>query len=118
MASNQGTGNRAAGGDRTTGAAQQKKKESIVDLSKYLEKTIRVKFAGGREVNGVLKGYDPLLNLVLDNAVEFLRDPDDPLRVTEETRALGLTVCRGTGVLVICPAEGLESIANPFIQHE
>ncbi|KAJ8950599.1 hypothetical protein NQ314_007824 [Rhamnusium bicolor] len=34
---------------------RKKRKESILDLSKYLEKTIRVKFAGGREASGVLK---------------------------------------------------------------
>lgn len=52
---------------------EKKRKESILDLSKYLEKNIRVKFAGGREAAGILKGYDPLLNLVLDNTTEYLR---------------------------------------------
>lgn len=52
---------------------EKKRKESILDLSKYLEKSIRVKFAGGREASGILKGYDPLLNLVLDNTTEYLR---------------------------------------------
>lgn len=56
---------------------EKRRKESILDLSKYLEKVIRVKFAGGREVSGVLKGFDPLLNLVLDNTTEFLRDPGE-----------------------------------------
>lgn len=31
-------------------------------------------FQGGRECSGVLKGFDPLLNLVLDNTTEYLRD--------------------------------------------
>lgn len=52
---------------------EKRRKESILDLSKYLEKSIRVKFAGGREAAGILKGYDPLLNLVLDNTTEYLR---------------------------------------------
>lgn len=34
------------------GNKEKKRKESILDLSKYLEKTIRVKFAGGRECSG------------------------------------------------------------------
>lgn len=34
------------------GNKEKKRKESILDLSKYLEKNIRVKFAGGREVSG------------------------------------------------------------------
>src|SRR5579884_3150265 len=107
----------ASGGAATGGGdpQQKKKKESIVDLSKYLEKSVRVKFQGGREVTGVLKGYDPLLNLVLDNCLEYLRDPEDPSKVTEETRSLGLVVCRGTGVVVVCPTDGFESIPNPFL---
>ncbi|XP_006570447.1 U6 snRNA-associated Sm-like protein LSm7 isoform X2 [Apis laboriosa] len=97
---------------------ERKKKESILDLSKYLEKNIRVKFAGGREAAGILKGYDPLLNLVLDNTTEYLRDPDDPYKLNQDTRMLGLVVCRGTSVVLICPVDGMESIQNPFIQQE
>ncbi|KAK6628408.1 Sm-like protein lsm7 [Polyplax serrata] len=97
---------------------EKKRKESILDLSKYLEKSIRVKFAGGREAAGILKGFDPLLNLVLDNTTEFLRDPDDPYKLTVDTRMLGLVVCRGTSVVLICPTDGMESISNPFVQQE
>jgi U6 snRNA-associated Sm-like protein LSm7 len=32
-----------------------------------------VKFQGGREVVGNLKGFDQLVNLVLDDCVEYLR---------------------------------------------
>ncbi|XP_044739338.1 U6 snRNA-associated Sm-like protein LSm7 [Chrysoperla carnea] len=102
------------GGD----AKEKKRKESILDLSKYLEKSIRVKFAGGREAAGILKGYDPLLNLVLDNTTEFLRDPDDPYKLVEDTRPLGLVVCRGTSVVLICPVDGMEAIQNPFIAQD
>ncbi|MEQ2205200.1 hypothetical protein XENOCAPTIV_003850 [Xenoophorus captivus] len=52
---------------------EKKKKESIFDLSKYIDKMIRVKFQGGREASGVLKGFDPLLNLVLDGTIEYMR---------------------------------------------
>ncbi|KAK3094494.1 hypothetical protein FSP39_002488 [Pinctada imbricata] len=97
---------------------EKKKKETILDLAKYLDKSIRVKFSGGREASGVLKGYDPLLNLVLDDTTEYLRDPDDPYKLTEDTRSLGLVVCRGTSVVLICPADGMEAIANPFVQQE
>ncbi|CAG8633367.1 2527_t:CDS:2, partial [Paraglomus brasilianum] len=64
------------GGSRTgntLGQDQKPKKESILDLTKYTEKKIRVKFNGGREVTGILKGFDPLLNLVLDETEENLR---------------------------------------------
>jgi len=45
-------------------------------------------------------------------------DPDDPYKLTEDTRQLGLVVCRGTSVVLICPADGLESIANPFVTQD
>merc|ERR1712045_356412 len=97
---------------------EKRKKESILDLTKFLEKSVRVKFAGGREASGILKGFDPLLNLVLDQTIEYLRDPDDPFKLTDDTRTLGLTVCRGPNVTLICPQEGMESIANPFASQE
>ncbi|KAG1672521.1 hypothetical protein FOA52_002830 [Chlamydomonas sp. UWO 241] len=94
------------------------KKESAVDLAKFIDKGVRVKLAGGREVSGVLKGYDQLLNMVLDEAVEYSRDPDDPLQVTDKTRTLGLAVCRGTAVMLVAPTSGMEQIANPFLAQE
>ena len=45
-------------------------------------------------------------------------DPDDPFKLTDDTRSLGLAVCRGTSVVLICPADGMEPIANPFVQQE
>jgi hypothetical protein len=33
-------------------------------------------------------------------------------------RKLGLVVCRGPAVVVICPLDGMEAIANPFVQQE
>lgn len=73
---------------------------------------------GGREVAGLLKGFDQLHNLVLDEAIEYLRDEEDSSRITDETRNLGLVVCRGTTVTLICPVDGTEEIANPFAEAE
>jgi U6 snRNA-associated Sm-like protein LSm7 len=36
------------------------------------------------------------------------------MRLTEATRSLGLVVLRGTAVMVVCPTDGTEEIANPF----
>ena len=80
-------------------------------------------------------------------------DPDDPLRVTDDTRFLGLIVslsymnwwlvyfnagtasrlhlkqrahmhvlplpqvCRGTAVMLVAPSNGMEEIANPFMEQ-
>ena len=68
---------------------KQADKDAVVDLAKYVDTRVRVRFQGGREVEGVLKGYDKLDNLVLDECVEFMRDLNDPHVVTEETRNLG-----------------------------
>lgn len=125
-----------------------KKKESIIDLTRFMSKQIRVKMNGGREgmlvnsartrvvlvtvrhadatdvhvdwfalaVVGTLRGSDPLVNLVLEDTVEYLRDPRDLSLLTDQTRALGLVVCRGTQVSFVCPVDGSEEIENPFVQ--
>lgn len=90
---------------------ERPKKESILQLSKFIDKQVRVKFQGGREVTGKLKGYDHLLNLVLDKTTEYLRD-------TNDTRNLNVVVCRGPAVTVVCPQDGHEAIENPFISNE
>ncbi|PYH42344.1 putative small nuclear ribonucleoprotein (LSM7) [Aspergillus saccharolyticus JOP 1030-1] len=93
---------------------EKPKKENILDLNKYMDKEVRVKFNGGREVTGVLKGYDQLMNLVLDDVKEGMRDDEG----NETTRSLGLIVARGTLIVLISPADGSEEIANPFVQSE
>jgi len=94
------------------------KRESILDLERYINKPITVKFTGGREVQGILRGYDTLLNLVLDDTVEFLHvqnpSPDMPSALQTRTRKLKVSVCRGTSVMLICPVDGTEEIRNPF----
>eukprot|EP00549_Striatella_unipunctata_P006577 CAMPEP_0118695880 /NCGR_PEP_ID=MMETSP0800-20121206/13478_1 /TAXON_ID=210618 ORGANISM="Striatella unipunctata, Strain CCMP2910" /NCGR_SAMPLE_ID=MMETSP0800 /ASSEMBLY_ACC=CAM_ASM_000638 /LENGTH=85 /DNA_ID=CAMNT_0006594813 /DNA_START=134 /DNA_END=391 /DNA_ORIENTATION=+ len=76
---------------------------------------VRVKCLGGRELRGVLRGYDDLVNVVLEDCDEFLRDPMDMQIVTDETRKLGKVVIRGTQVSLISPEDGTEEIANPFL---
>ena len=49
------------------------KKDSILELAKLMDATVRVKCLGGRELQGTLRGYDELVNLVLDDCDEFLR---------------------------------------------
>ncbi|KAI0984971.1 hypothetical protein GJ496_010888 [Pomphorhynchus laevis] len=97
---------------------EKRKKETVINLPRLMNKRIRVKFNGGRECTGVLKGFDALLNLVMDDTTEFIRDPDDPQRLTDDTRYLGLVVCRGTSVVLLCPHEGTEEIPNPFVNEE
>ncbi|RYY87158.1 hypothetical protein EON63_04525 [archaeon] len=48
-------------------------REAVIDFAKYADQRVRVRFQGGREVEGMLKGFDKLENLVLDDCIEFLR---------------------------------------------
>ncbi|KAL9622941.1 MAG: hypothetical protein Q9160_002659 [Pyrenula sp. 1 TL-2023] len=110
-----GRGGQAGQGGRGGGHQSEKpKKENILDLTKYMDKQINVKFNGGREVVGTLKGYDQLMNLVLDDVKETVRDDEG----NESSRPLGLVVARGTLLVLISPVDGSEEIANPFQQLE
>ena len=37
------------------------------------------------------------------------------MRLTNETRNVGLVVCRGTSVMMVSPYDGIEEIENPFL---
>ncbi|CAG8513472.1 7066_t:CDS:2 [Rhizophagus irregularis] len=45
-------------------------KASQPELKKYMEKRLFIQLNGGRKVTGILRGYDPFMNLVLDDTVE------------------------------------------------
>ncbi|KAL5604406.1 hypothetical protein BROUX41_002378 [Berkeleyomyces rouxiae] len=109
-----GRGGGHHGGDREQHPREQKKRDNILDLAKYMDKAIRVKFTGGREVVGTLKGYDALMNLVLDEAKETMSDENG----NETERQLGLLVARGTLLVLVSPLDGSEAIENPFLTEE
>jgi U6 snRNA-associated Sm-like protein LSm7 len=89
---------------------------NALELGKFLNQKIRVSFQGGRQVCGVLKGYDQLVNLVLEDCVETNRDPKDSSRlVSTSTRNVGTVMCKGTAVTLITPEDGFGEIANPFV---
>ena len=63
-------------------------RDNVVDMAKYMDQRVRVKFQGGREgncriidilfdnsnlVDGIMKGFDKLDNIVLDDCLEYLR---------------------------------------------
>jgi len=93
------------------------KKESILELAKLMDAVVKVKCLGGRELKGTLRGYDDLVNLVLDECDEFIRDPNSG-KVTNKTRKLGLVVVRGTQVSLVSPQDGAEEIENPFLAQD
>ena len=82
-------------------------------------------------VTGVLKGYDQLLNLVLDDVEEqvecmcfcllsFHILKINPAQSVPEprVRSLGLVVLRGPTIILLSPVDGSEEIANPFLSQE
>ncbi|KAI9893437.1 MAG: Serine/threonine-protein kinase smg1 [Vezdaea aestivalis] len=71
------------------------------ELKKYLDKRLFVQLNGSRKVLGVLRGYDPFLNIVLDDAVE--EGPGG------EKTAIGMVVIRGNSVVML---EALERIGG------
>jgi len=99
-------------GTQSLSAQDKPKREAILDLSKYMNEYIRVKFTGGREVRGKLKGYDQLLNLVLDDVEEDIQEPEP------RTRSLGLVVLRGPTITLLNPVDGFEEIENPFAEQQ
>ncbi|KAL5525234.1 LSM7 [Sanghuangporus sanghuang] len=105
-------GGRGGAQAASSSAADKPKREAILDLQKYMNERVRVKFTGGREVTGVLKGYDQLLNLVLDEVEELLQEPEP------RTRSLGLVVLRGPTITLINPVDGFTEIENPFAEQQ
>lgn len=103
---------RSAGPQGSQPPIDKPKREAILDLSKYVNEKIRVKFTGGREVTGILKGYDQLLNLVLDEVEE------EASETSPKPRQLGLVVLRGPTITILSPVDGSEEIANPFLAQE
>ncbi|PJF19630.1 U6 snRNA-associated Sm-like protein LSm7, partial [Paramicrosporidium saccamoebae] len=63
-------------------------------------------------VTGVLRGFDALTNMVLDQATERI----DKGGLTERT--LGFVVVKGSQVAMVAPATGIEEVSNPFFTNE
>ncbi|EXX76100.1 like-Sm ribonucleo protein [Rhizophagus irregularis] len=74
-------------------------KASQPELKKYMEKRLFIQLNGGRKVTGILRGYDPFMNLVLDDTVEEVS--------SSEKHNVGMVVIRGNSVVIM---EALEKI--------
>lgn len=64
------------------------------ELKKYMDKSVSVRLNGARTVTGVVRGFDPFMNLVLDEA-------------TDQQTQIGMIVLRGSAIMAI---EALERI--------
>merc|ERR1712038_5854 len=63
------------------------------ELKKFMDKRVHLKINGNRAVEGILRGFDPFMNLVLDETIEFTK--------TGERNAIGMTVIRGNSVVIL-----------------
>ena len=60
------------------------------DLSKFMDKRLDIRLNCNRHVAGILKGYDPFMNIVLDSAIEIISK--------SEKKDLGTVVIRGNSI--------------------
>jgi len=63
------------------------------ELKKYMDKTLSLKLNGNRQITGILRGFDPFMNLVVDEAVEDTRKG--------EKIPIGMVVIRGNAVVLL-----------------
>ncbi|KAI6187358.1 Small nuclear ribonucleoprotein G [Aphelenchoides besseyi] len=66
------------------------------ELKKYMDKQMVFKLNGNRQVSGILRGFDPFMNIVVEDTVETTKDGD---------RQIGLVVIRGNSVVIMEPRE-------------
>ncbi|XP_067657907.1 small nuclear ribonucleoprotein G-like [Haliotis asinina] len=63
------------------------------ELKKYMEKKLQLKLNGGRQITGILRGFDPFMNLVVDEGMEETK--------TGERRPIGMVVVRGNSIVLL-----------------
>ncbi|XP_024887975.1 small nuclear ribonucleoprotein G isoform X1 [Temnothorax americanus] len=63
------------------------------ELKKYMDKKLSLKLNGGRRVVGILRGFDPFMNMVIDESEEKCKDGT--------TNNIGMVVIRGNSVIML-----------------
>ncbi|KAF4528547.1 hypothetical protein B566_EDAN017086 [Ephemera danica] len=73
------------------------------ELKKFMDKRlscdlprhqkISVKLNGGRFVSGILRGFDPFMNLVVDESIEEMKDGTK--------KNIGMVVIRGNSIIML-----------------
>ena len=76
-------------------------KSNIPELKCYMDKRVFIQLNGKRAISGVVRGFDPFLNLVLDDAVD---------ETDKQTKAeIGKCVLRGSSIVMM---EAMEQITQ------
>ncbi|XP_033633284.1 small nuclear ribonucleoprotein G-like [Asterias rubens] len=63
------------------------------ELKKFMDKKLSLKLNGNRRVTGILRGFDPFMNLVMDETVE-----DAAGNVKHD---IGMVVIRGNSIILL-----------------
>lgn len=63
------------------------------ELKKYMDKRLSLKLNGGRRVSGILRGFDPFMNLVVDEGIEERKDGSQ--------NSVGMVVVRGNSIIML-----------------
>jgi len=63
------------------------------ELKKFMDKKVDLKLNGGRSIQGVLRGFDPFMNLVIDDGVGRRKDG--------ASENVGMVVVRGNSILML-----------------
>ncbi|CAG9762519.1 unnamed protein product [Ceutorhynchus assimilis] len=63
------------------------------ELKKFMDKKLCLKLNGGRQVTGILRGFDPFMNLVVDESLEEGRNGSK--------KNIGMVVIRGNSIVML-----------------
>ncbi|XP_015859406.1 small nuclear ribonucleoprotein G [Peromyscus maniculatus bairdii] len=69
------------------------------ELKKFMDKKLSLKLNGGRHVQGILRGFDPFVNLVINECVE--------MATSGQQNNIGMVVIRGNSIIML---EALERV--------
>ncbi|XP_040271729.1 small nuclear ribonucleoprotein G [Bufo bufo] len=69
------------------------------ELKKFMDKKLSLKLNGGRNVTGILRGFDPFMNLVMDECTEGSG--------AGHQNNIGMVVIRGNSIIML---EALERV--------
>lgn len=58
-----------------------------------MDKRLSLKLNGGRVVSGILRGFDPFMNVVLDESIEECKD--------STRNNIGMVVIRGNSIILV-----------------
>ena len=78
------------------------------DLKNYVDKRIQINLNGNRKLIGKLKGYDPFMNIVLENTIDISKNASNSQNEEQKTdkdeknlenQPLGTVMIRGNSIV-------------------